>query len=53
MVDIKGFNRHKKKQYNCPDVESARRLVLHWEEVPAPQFGHVPNQSNKIMSMNC
>ena len=38
LVDLKGFNRHKKNSWNYPDLESARLPVPHCEEVPVPEF---------------
>ena len=45
LVDIKVFNRYKKKAWNYPDLESARRLVPHSEEVPVPQFSDLLDES--------
>ena len=45
MVDLKGFNRHKKKSWKYPNLESARRPASHCETVPAPQFSHLPDIS--------
>ena len=45
MVDVKGFNRAKKKMCVYPDLESARRPVLHCEEVPIVNLNHLHDQS--------
>ena len=37
-MDLKGFNRHKKKTWNYPNLESARRPAPRCEEVPVPEF---------------
>ena len=43
LVNLKGFNRHKKKTSNYPNLESARQLVPHCEEVPVPEFNDLPH----------
>ncbi|KAI6651435.1 Aldose 1-epimerase-like [Oopsacas minuta] len=45
MVDMKGFNRHKKRMWSYPDLDSARRPVLHFEEVSLPKFSPLPDLS--------
>ena len=45
MVDLKGFNRHKKKSRRCPNLESARRPVPHCETLSVPQLSHLPDIS--------
>ena len=47
MVDLKGFNRHKKKSWIYPDLESARRPVPHCEDIPLPQFCHLPEKPSE------
>ena len=47
MVDLKGFNRHKKKLWIYPNLESARRPVPHCEDIPVPQFSHLPEKPSK------
>ena len=42
-MDLKGFNRHKKKTWNYPYLQSACRPVPHCEEVPAPEFSDLPD----------
>ena len=42
MVNMSGWNRHKKNSWYYLDLESARRLVLHCEEVPIPVFSSLP-----------
>ena len=39
----KEFNCQKKKIWNYPDLESARRPVPHCEEVPVPEFSNLPD----------
>ena len=34
MVDMSGWNQRKKKDWYCPDIESARRPIPHCDEVP-------------------
>ena len=41
MVDLKGFNRHKKKSWKFSNLESARRPVPHCETVFVPQSSHL------------
>ena len=43
MVNLKGFNRHKRKTWNYPDLESARRPVLHSADLPVPKSTHLPD----------
>jgi len=38
---MKGFNRFKKGSWFYPDLESARRPVLHCEEIPVPVFSNL------------
>ena len=45
MVDLKKFNRHKKKSWKYPNLESARRPVPHCETVFVPQSSHLPDKS--------
>ena len=47
MVDLKGFNRHKKKSWIYPDLESARRPVPHCEYIPVSQFSHLPEKPSE------
>ena len=42
MVNMSGWNRHKKNSWYYPDLESARRPVPHCEEVPIPIFSSLP-----------
>ena len=39
---MKGFNRFKKSNWFFSDLESARRPVLHCDEIPVPTFTHLP-----------
>ena len=39
---MKGFNHFKKSNWFYPDLESARRPVLHCDEIPVPTFTHLP-----------
>ena len=45
LVDLKRFNRRKKKTRNYPDLESVRRPVPHCEEVPTPEFSNLSEVS--------
>ena len=38
LVYIKGFNCHRKSNWNYPDLECARRPVPYCEEVPVPEL---------------
>ena len=40
-----GFNRHKKKSWKYPDIESARRPIPRGEEVSVPKLSETPNLS--------
>ena len=55
-VKLTGFNRHKKK-WEYPDMESARRPVLHTEGIPVPTFESLPllegSDSEKPHAMKC
>ena len=42
MVNMLGWNRHKKNLWYYPDLESARRPVSHCEKVPIPVFSSLP-----------
>ena len=42
MVNMSGWNRHKKNSWYYLDLESARRPVPHCEELPIPVFSSLP-----------
>ena len=42
-VNVKGLNRYKKRKFEYPDLESARRPVPHGEDVPIPVFTTLPD----------
>ena len=42
VVDMTGWNQ-RKKEWCYPDIESARRPVLHCAEVPVPTFTSLPD----------
>ncbi|XP_049957523.1 uncharacterized protein LOC126474131 [Schistocerca serialis cubense] len=42
IVNVKGFNRFKKRKWEYPDLESARRPVVHSNDVPVPAFTTLP-----------
>lgn len=44
-LNMAGFNRHKKKSWTYPNVESARRPVPHSEEIPVPVYKELPSAS--------
>ena len=48
MVNMSGWNRHKKNSWYYPDLESARRPMPHCEESPIPVFSSLP----KLVSNN-
>ena len=43
MVDMSGWNRRKKKNWYYPDIESARRPIPPYAEVPVPVFTSLPD----------
>ena len=43
MVNMSGWNWHKKNLWHYPDIESARRPVPHCSEVPVPVFTSLPD----------
>ena len=45
MVNLKGFNRHKKKSWRYPNLESARRPVSRCETIHVPQSSHLSDIS--------
>ena len=42
-VNVKGINRFKKRKFEYPDLESARRPVPHSDDVPIPVFTTLPD----------
>ncbi|XP_073532722.1 uncharacterized protein [Phyllobates terribilis] len=42
-VQVQGFNKHKKRKWEYPTMESARRPVPHCEDVPVPVFTMLPD----------
>ena len=50
MVNMSRWNRHKKGSWYHPDIDSARRLVAHCEDVPIPVFCSLPqlDSSNEL-----
>ncbi|KAI6659705.1 hypothetical protein LOD99_14630 [Oopsacas minuta] len=48
MVDMKGFNRHKKRMGSYPDSDSDRCPVLHSEEIPLPKFSQAKREEGLI-----
>ena len=52
-VNMKGFNRIKNSTWFYPDLESARRPVLHCDEIPVPKFTHLPDLKMNESMMNC
>ena len=43
LVDLNGFNCHKKSIWNYPDSECVWQLGPHCEEVPVPKFSDLPD----------
>ena len=43
MVDMTGWNQRKKNEWCYPDIESARRPVLHCAKAPVPSFASLPD----------
>ena len=52
-VNIKDFNRIRKSTCFYPDLESARRPVLHCDEIPEPEFTHLPDLEINESMMDC
>ena len=52
-VNMKGFNRIKKSTWFYPDLESARRPVFHCDEIPVPEFTHLPDLEINENMMDC
>lgn len=42
LVNIKGINRNNRHKWTYPDLDSARRPVVHSEEIPVPSFSSLP-----------
>lgn len=38
LVNIKGINRNNRHKWTCPDIDSARKSILHSEEITIPRF---------------
>ena len=49
MVDMSGWNQRKKKDWYYPDIESARRPILHCAEVPVPVFTSLPDLTEMLL----
>jgi hypothetical protein len=47
LVNVKGYNRHKKRIMEYPNLESARRPVQHSEDVPIPSFSSLRDLSDE------
>lgn len=45
-VDVTGINRKNRGSLKYPDLQSARRLVAHRNEIPVPIFGELPDISD-------
>ena len=50
VVDVTGINRKNRGSLKYPDLLSARRLVAHCDEIPAPIFGELPYISDENAS---
>ena len=57
MVNIKGFNRYKKRKWEYPDLKSARQPVLHCENIPVLVFTSLPqlhdSDSKETHALEC
>ncbi|XP_044752720.1 uncharacterized protein LOC123312391 [Coccinella septempunctata] len=42
LVNIKGINRNNRDKWTYTDLDSARRPVVHSEEIPVPSFSSLP-----------
>ena len=42
-VDMSGWNQQKKKDWYYPNIESARRPIPHFTDVPVPVFTSLPH----------
>ena len=43
VVDMSGWNQHKKKSWHYPSIDSAIRPVAHCNKVPIPVFTSLPD----------
>ena len=49
-VNVTGINRKRRGSLKYPDLQSARRHVAHWDEIPVPIFGELPDISDEDTS---
>lgn len=49
-IDLTGINRKNRRSLEYPDLESARRPVLHCDEIPVPVCGDLPAISEEDSS---
>ena len=49
-IDITGLNRKNRSSLTYPDLDSARRPVAHWEEIPIPVCKKFPETSDDASS---
>ena len=49
-VDVTGINKKNRGSLKYPDLQSACRPVAHWDEIPVPIFGELPDISNEDTS---
>ena len=45
-IDVTEINRKNRDSLKYPDIQSARRLVAHWDEIPVPSFEELPDISD-------
>lgn len=49
LVNIKGINKINRQKWSYSDLDSARRLVLHPEEIPIPSFSSLPELTEQVV----
>ena len=52
-LNMKDFNRFKKSTWIYPDLESARRPVLHCDKILVPEFTRLPDLEINESTMDC
>ena len=50
VINLTGINRKNRGSLKYPDLQSARRLVAHCDEIPVPVFGELPDISDEDSS---
>ena len=50
VINLTGINRKKRSSLKYPDLQSARRPVAHFDEIPVPVVGELPDISDEDSS---